>query len=578
MSEAQATARLQERIEELCSASIRALTGARDLRFRGRRLHRGAERLPLFAPHLHPSAGRDDFASFRGAADGLALRLTLSDPLLHAKLAPADAVERLLFDWLEQFRVESLAPASLPGVANNLRHRHETWSMAFHDAGHTDSARGLLLYTMAQVAHARVFAQPVVEATEDRIETTRFALAQRVGHTLAGLRRERGDQSAYAVHALAIAAVVAAMLKDAGSARSDTDISDEAQIEQDDARSVFGLLMEEEGAANERFATVVVTGSRDLGEAVSAYRVFTAAYDREEDATTLVRSDALIEQRARLDRRIAAQRVHLARLARALHALLAVPAHDGWDGAQEEGRIDGRTLARLVATPAERRLFRREHSEPRADAAVTFLIDCSGSMKVHAEDLSVLVDVFARALDMAGVPSEILGFTTGAWNGGRARRDWLRAGRPLRPGRLNERLHLRFKSFATPWRRGRAGMAALLKSDLFREGLDGEAVEWAASRLAQREETRKILFVVSDGSPMDGATHLANDDHTLDLHLRQVTERIERAGSIEVHGIGVGLDLSAFYRSSHVLDLDARIGNAMFAEVLGLIAKRGMRR
>ena len=216
MSDARATARLQEHIEELCGAAIRALAGRRDLRFRGRRLHLGATRLPLFAPHLHPTPERDDFASFRGAADGLALRLTLCDRELHARLAPAEPVERLLFDWLEQFRVEALVPDTLPGVAANLRHRHEAWSLAFHAAGHTASARGLLLYTLAQVARARVSAQPVVEATEDRIEATRFALAPRIGHALAGLRRDRFDQAAYAAHARAIAAVVAAMLRDAG--------------------------------------------------------------------------------------------------------------------------------------------------------------------------------------------------------------------------------------------------------------------------------------------------------------------------------------------------------------------------
>nr|MDQ2735731.1 cobalt chelatase [Pseudomonadota bacterium] len=287
MNEVQAAARLQERVEDLCAASIRALTGQPELRFRGRRLHRGMMRLPLFAPHLHPSLEHDDFASFRGAADGLALRLTLSDAALHASLAPADAVERLLFDWLEQFRVESLAPERLPGVARNLRHRHEAWSLGFHDAGHADSARGLLLYTLAQVVRARVTAEPVVEATEDRIEATRFALAPRIGHALAGLRRSRHDQRAYAAHALSIAATVAALLRDAGVA-SEAEASVDSPRD-DDARSVFGLLMEEDDQATtgERFAAVVSGRSLALDEAAGRYRVFSTDYDREADAATL---------------------------------------------------------------------------------------------------------------------------------------------------------------------------------------------------------------------------------------------------------------------------------------------------
>jgi len=573
---AQAAARLQERVEELCAASIRAITGQAGLRFRGRRLFRGTTRLPLFAPHLHPSLERDDFASFRGAADGLALRIALSDSPMHATLAPIDPVERLLFDWLEQFRVESLAPERLPGIVRNLRHRHESWSLGFHDAGHADSARGLLLYTLAQVARARVTAEPVVEATEDRIEATRFALAPRIGHALAGLRRTRADQAAYAVHARAIAAEVAAMLRQAGEGERDGDAADDAKRD-DDARSVFGLLMEEEGAVNERFASAVSGRSVALDEAAGRYRVFSEAFDREAAAASLARPDVLAGLRAQLDRRIAAQGLNVPRLARELRALLAVPVEDGWDGAQEEGRIDGRTLARLVATPAERRLFRRERVEPRADAAVTFLVDCSGSMKEHAETVAMLADSFSRARELADVPVEILGFTTGAWNGGRARRAWQRAGRPARPGRLNERLHLVFKDFATPWRRARPAMGALLKADLFREGIDGEGVDWACARLRARDERRKILLVVSDGSPMDAATALANDPHYLDQHLRDVVQRHEQAGAIEVFGLGVGLDLSAFYARSHVLDLGGAIGRAMYGEVIELLAGRHRR-
>jgi cobaltochelatase CobT len=178
---------------------------------------------------------------------------------------------------------------------------------------------------------------------------------------------------------------------------------------------------------------------------------------------------------------------------------------------------------------------------------------------------------------MAGVPAEVLGFTTGAWNGGRALRAWKQAGRPAHPGRLNERLHLVFKAFQTPWRQARPAMAAFLQAELFREGIDGEAVDWAVSRLAGRDERRKLLFVVSDGSPMDAATALANDTHYLEQHLRDVVARHELDGAVEIVGLGVGLDLSPFYSRSHVLDLGGAIGGAMFGEVVDLLGPRRRR-
>ena len=575
MTETQARVRQQERVEELCAAAIRALAGEGDLHFRGRRLHRRGQPLPVFAPHLHPSLDRDDFASFRGAADGLALRLAHSNGALHRRLAPDDAVERALFDLLEQYRVESLASNAMPGVRRNLRHRHDAWSLGYHHSGQTDSARGLLVYTVAQVCRARVTGDPVVEETEDLLEATRAALAPTLGPALALLRRARADQATYAQAALEIARRVAAMLR----ADAPAEDPDDALLESDlaAARSVFGLIIEHDGTANERFATAVSGASRALGDAAGGYRIFTTAYDREQPAVDLARRDALDAYRERLDARIAAHGLHVAKLARELWALLSVPRHDGWDSGQEEGRIDGRRLAQLVASPTERRLFRSDRIEPLADCALTFLVDCSGSMKQHIDAVAVLLDVFARALDQAHVANEVLGFTTGAWNGGRAQRDWIRAGRPAHPGRLNEACHIVFKDAATPWRRARRGLAALLKNDLFREGIDGEAVEWAAGRLDRIEAERRLLLVVSDGSPADSATGLANDPHYLDHHLRLVSERLDAAGRIELFGVGVGLDLSPYYRRSHVLDLGGSIGNAMFREVLEMLAGRHRR-
>ncbi|WP_406134942.1 cobalt chelatase [Streptomyces sp. NBC_01089] len=570
MGGTQAAVRHRQRVQELCGAAVRALSGVRDLHFKGGRPHRGQQALPVFAPHLYPSA-QDDFGSFRGAADGLALRLAHSDQELHRRLRPDDRTARLVFEMLEQFRAESLAPAHLPGVERNLQHRHEQWSLAFHHSGLTETASGLLLHTVAQVCRARITGRPVVEETEDAIETTRGALAPVIGHPLAGLRRDRGDQARFAVHALAIAHAVAEMTASARAAarRGRPERDDEERTPP--ARNGFTLVTEfDDGPAG-----AAAPAGPDTGEG-GGYRVFTTAYDRQRRAGSLVRPAALTDYRERLDRRIAAQGINMAGITRELTARLASPVTRGWDGAQEEGYIDGRALARLIGSPTERRVFRAERTEPATDARVTFLIDCSGSMKEYGEALALLVDVFARALDRAGAECEVLGFTTGAWNGGRARRDWLRAGRPPRPGRLNEQCHLVFKDAATPWRAARRDIAALLKPDLFREGVDGEAVAWAARRAqgtaAEREPgSRRLLFVLSDGGPMDTATQRANGPGFLDRHLRDVVARYEQSGAVEMYGVGLGLDLSPYYRRSRVLDLSRGPDNGVFREILGLI-------
>jgi cobaltochelatase CobT len=234
-------------------------------------------------------------------------------------------------------------------------------------------------------------------------------------------------------------------------------------------------------------------------------------------------------------------------------------------------------LTQLIASPTERRLFRTERQEPKADCVLAFLLDCSGSMRQHAERIAPLVDTFARALDMAGVANEVLGFTTSAWNGGKASGSGVRAGRPTHPGRLNEALHIVFKDADTPWRRGRAGLAALFKGEMFKEGIDGEAVEWAVARLEARSEPHKLLVVVSDACPMDGATNLANDPNYLDHHLQDVVQRVEAAGRVRIHGLGVGLDLSPYYGRSQALDLAVETPREVIRETLHLLAQRGGR-
>jgi len=572
---AQQRARRQQRVEELCAASLRALTGDASLHYRGRRLHRGERTLPVHAPHLRVDSDEDDFADCRALADGMALRLLHSDAALHQAECPPEGVPRLVFEWLEQLRVEALVPADMPGMADNLRRRFEAWSRAFYREGLTRGQLGMVMYTVAQMCWSRLMARPVLHDTEDYIEGTRAALVGRLGTALAGLRRHRADQRAYAQHARQIARIVDDTLREAAG-NTETSRPDSGD-EEEAVHSRFALSLDFEPDEGDGIAAAVTGQSKLFDTASQAYRVYTTAYDTECSAREQVREALLHEYRTRIDRRVSEQGINLARLARLLRAELARPHTDGWLFGQEEGRIDGRRLAQLVSAPAERRLFRQDQIVPVADCLVSFLIDCSGSMKAHAEPLAALLDVLVHALDMVGARSEVLGFTTGAWNGGRAYQEWMRRGRPAAPGRLNEVCHLVFKSAERSWRRSRLDLAALLKPDLFREGIDGEAVEWACGRMLARGESRRILVVISDGCPADSATGLANDAFYLDNHLKSVVARREAEGAVEILGLGVGLDLSPFYRRCLATDMSEALDNELLFEIVRRMGGHGRR-
>jgi cobaltochelatase CobT len=546
-----AALRREHRVRELRAASIRALSQQRGLHFRGTALYRGRRPVPMPAPHLHPPTDR-------GTADGIALRLWHNDPDVHAELLPERTASRVVFEMLEQYRVESLVPESWPGVRRNLADRFRGWSQTFEASRSVETASGLVLYTVAQVCRSRITAEAIADSTQDLIEQTRFELASTFDRELASLRRDRHCQKAFGRHARVIAERVADL--------------PQLQTEPGEADTRWDAFEWLFDADSDEHTTPGVPGGprHALDGERTGYRVYSRAYDETRTVLSLVRPAQLREYRALLDRAVEASGVSARTIGRQLGQLLAEPHDDGWETGRDSGLIDGRRLAQLVTTPSERGIFLAESRVCRTDAIVSFLVDCSGSMKAFSEPVAVLVDVFARALELAGVGCEVLGFTTASWNGGRVRHDWNRSGRPRNPGRLNEVRHLVVKSADTRYRSARSAIAGLLKVDLYREGMDGEAVEWARGRLEACAEHRRILVVISDGSPMDSATALANDQYYLDRHLHDVLA--EQSG-IQVCALGVGLDLSTYYDHCTALDLAEGTTRRVASDVLATIAQ-----
>ncbi|MDR2336025.1 MAG: cobalt chelatase [Burkholderiaceae bacterium] len=546
-------------------AMLRAITGDASLQWSGQTLYAGT--MPQALPAAHHTNVPAELADQRGMLDSVGLRLCSSDASLHRAHLPADPVERLVFELLEQLRVESLVPQAWPGARENMRQRFLQWAQAFGDSGLTESSLGILLFAVALTAWSRLTDQEMPDRMSDAIESTRMAMSPHLGRFWVQLRRTREDQSAFIEPALAVARWVGEAVR---AAQEDAPRGNGNPKR----RSSFALPLHFESQNLDELPVAQTGDSRAWASSSQTYRVFSRQYDREEQATELIRASQLAEFRASMDDEIARSGLHVGRLARHFQMRLAKHQRDGWNFGLEEGHLDAGRLTQLVSDPQQRAIFKDEADRPVNETAVTFLLDCSGSMKGHSRQMSLLVDVLGRALDMAGASVEVLGFSTGAWNGGRVRREWQRAGQPQFPGRLNERLHIVFKDGGKRWRHGRAGIAALRKADLFREGIDGEGVEWACQRLLGRPAKRRILMVISDGCPMDTATHQVNDEHYLDQHLRQVLAARERAGDVKVCALGVGLDLGVFYRQRLAVDLQQNLDEGLLLAVADLLCKR----
>ncbi|PID63021.1 MAG: cobalt chelatase [Gammaproteobacteria bacterium] len=568
MSEPNAQTRHAQYLQDTSAASARALSGRPHLHTRGAWFFDGEMPLPLYAAHLSPDEAienQQQLLLLRARADAVALRLQHCDEALHAEHCPSAPMARLIFELLEQLRCESLA--TLVGVRHNVHEGFQRWSQRFVQSEASQSAVGILLLTVSQVAYSRLNACMIEENIADAIESTRGGIVATLASHFAALRRQRAEQAAFIPHALAIARAVNDSIVEAQNAQSQNATA-KALSDSD-----FQLPLDFTPPPVDAFPAPKAS-QRQAADKQSSYRVWTREYDDEKPVGKLVRAALLEEYQTRLAHAVSDSRLNVPRLARVFRQLLARPQDLGWQFDEEDGYLDARRLSQLVTQSANHRIFKQIHQPPATDCQVTLLIDCSGSMKTHVEHVAPFADVLARLFELAGADSEILGFSTRTWNGGRPLKDWRKQGQPDNPGRLNETLHLIFKPAQQVYKRAKLGIGGLYKSDLFREGVDGEALEWAIARLYARPVSRRILFVLSDGCPMDSATEIANPKaKLLEQHLSQVVSQHDGNG-VEIYGLGLGLDLSLFYRHRLAFEPQSLLSQQSFLEIAQMMRAR----
>ncbi|QDH14610.1 cobaltochelatase subunit CobT [Oecophyllibacter saccharovorans] len=325
------------------------------------------------------------------------------------------------------------------------------------------------------------------------------------------------------------------------------------------------------------------TGSKERS---AGYHVYTTCYDEEVEAAALCDAEELQELQEELEALSVQTQNVVNRLGHRLQHRLQAQQQRHWSFDQEEGLLDAARLPRLITTPGLGLTYKRESESSFRDTVVTLLLDNSGSMRGRPIATAALcAGILSRTLERCNVKVEILGFTTRAWKGGQSRKQWLSEDRPSHPGRLNDLRHIIYKSADQPWRRARHNLGVMLKEGLLKENIDGEALLWAAGRLKQRPEKRRILLVVSDGAPVDDSTSSANGPDFLDAHLREVVTQLEADPALELRAIGIGHDVTRTYAHSvtirHAEDLGdtlIRQLDSLFVSPAGLRRKTGNRR
>lgn len=562
-----------------------------------------AEAAHMPAPQANMSG--DAMAQYRGMSDALALRLRHHDADTHRANMPVGGDARRIYDAVEQVRCEVLGARRLSGASQNLNALLEERCRAKGLNAVKEAEDGMLPEALGLLVREHMTGEPVPSSARAFVDLYRKDVEAKIGTELDSLMDSAPDQQAFCQAINEMLRTLDLLQDDpADETNEDDDESEsedgedgsqdadssESELEQDgsmageseDADSTEGMDFDQEfsdedmnpGEGEEDPAgpsDYDPDWRRNDSGQNRPYRAYTTEFDEVINANDLCDAEELNRLRHQLDQQLSHLQGVVAKLANRLQRRLMAQQTRSWEFDLEEGMLDAGRLSRVVIDPVAPLSFKYETDTDFRDTVVSLLIDNSGSMRGRPITVAAMsADILARTLERCGVKVEILGFTTRSWKGGSAREQWVGAGKPKSPGRLNDLRHIVYKDADMPWRRARKNLGLMLREGLLKENIDGEALMWAHNRLLGRPEQRRIMMVISDGAPVDDATLSANPGNYLERHLRDVIHFIENKSSVELTAIGIGHDVTRYYRKAVTIVDAEELGGTMMTRLAEL--------
>ena len=588
-----------ELIKRVTAAALKAVAGQRDEEVNVN-FAPGSASLTGNQAHLPAPSGNtnaESFSKLRGAADALALRLRHHNEQIHREHMPPGPDARAVYDALEQVRCESLGANRLSGVSQNLTALLDERCQARGYAGVIDKNVAMLPDVIGLLAREHLTGEPSPSSAKALVNLWRDDIEAKIGEKFQVMNTCIDDQVAFSDLVYEMVEELELINDDSKPSDSEDqndsdeagddaseDGSDSSDSDTNDESAMTGMQGEADAGEESEFSE---GGDDDMmagaGEDEPAgpsmwddgnrpndpdnslrYRPYTTEFDEVIDSEDLCDPEELSRLRQQLDQQLANLQGVVSRLANRLQRRLLAKQTRSWEFDLEEGILDAGRLTRVVIDPVHPLSFKMERDTDFRDTVVSLLIDNSGSMRGRPITVAAMsADILARTLERCGVKVEILGFTTRSWKGGSSREKWVDAGKPKTPGRLNDLRHIVYKGADQPWRRARKNLGLMLREGLLKENIDGEALMWAHQRLMGRPEQRRILMVISDGAPVDDATLSANPGNYLERHLRDAIHFIENKSDVEITAIGIGHDVTRYYRRAVTLIDAEELGGTM---------------
>lgn len=550
-----------------------------------------------------PAVGSSDeeINAVRGIGDQYALTLRHHDDALHARYAPNGGPAQEMFQWIEEARVAAIGSLRMEGVAQNLDARLEVQCKQAAFDTITAETEAPLSVAVGLLVRQELTGRPLPPSAENVVRFWRDHIESHAGDAIRALKSSIGDQAEFATlcrNIIADLGMAADMddPQDGDTNQDDIDTVDESESADSDF-APEDVMMDDESMGEESAdgdATMMeMDADMDMDESGAEadpdeapnpmpdeagriskdinYKAYTEAFDETIRAEELCDAEEMTRLRQLLDQQLVPLQHTTSKLANRLQRRLMAKQNRTWEFDLEEGVLDAARLTQVIIDPVNPLAFKQEKEMKFRDTVVTLLIDSSGSMRGRSITIAAMcADILGRTLERCSVRVEILGFTTRAWRGGQSREQWINEGKPANPGRLNDLRHIIYKAADDTWARTRRNIGLMMREELLKENIDGEALIWAHNRIVTRTEDRKIMMVISDGLPVDNSTLLVNPSNYLEQHLKYAIDMIENYSPVQLVAVGIGHDVTHHYKRAVTITDAEQLGGAMTEQLADL--------
>jgi cobaltochelatase CobT len=592
---------LKEKFKLAISSAVKAISGNFDLQIKFNN-NTDSDKNSLNLPEVINLKNLQDFTNLRAFADSEALKIKYTNKKIYLENEPKGTVAKTLYSIAEKIRYEKIGSDKLLGIKNNITQSYENKFKSkkieeIKTEGDVLIADAFELYLMSHF-----FKIKQNEATKKTLSYWKDSFDKNLKIKLKKLdnciknQKEFSEIISELINNLDFDDLKNKEKEEENNTAKDNQSSEDnskddkaendKNEENEQDRSELSVLDNDTDSVNENedLEKIQTNESKydpnfqeknNKKSLKDKYKIFTNKYDEVKQADNLESAEEITRLRKSLDQQLINLQNIVSKLANKLQRQLLAKQNRSWEFDLEEGLLDSSKLSRVIIDPMRSLSYKIEKQTEFKDTLVTLLIDNSGSMRGRPISVAAIcADILSRTLERCSVKVEILGFTTKNWKGGKSREKWNLSNKPKNPGRLNDLRHIIYKSADQSWRQSKQNLGLMLKEGLLKENIDGEALLWAFKRISKRKEERKILMVISDGAPVDDSTLSVNSGDYLEKHLKHVVKSIEENSNIEILAVGIGHDVTRYYKKAIKIADVQELGDVMINQLTKLFSEK----